>query len=212
MKLLFHSGTLSVYLASRVSKMGYDISRLDIEQTRAIIDSNEYAEFVQSYMILVPKLDTGKVSISSDDTQIDVSNRFDYAVFDDRSPHYVVGTRYSFEIPFVGDQNLFTLRPSTYDFNPPSGAVKDNKVILDFDTIKPNKEDIQREYNTVLNKILKYLDWMNRDVEAFNQSLSKESAKGIQDRYEKLYKDDEVLRGLVLGSGEDSDEGTKHAS
>ena len=66
--------------------------------------------FVEKYSIDPLVIDESGIQIDYGDAQVDVSHRFEYAVFDRSRPTYVTGTRISFFVPFSGDAELFKCR------------------------------------------------------------------------------------------------------
>lgn len=189
MALLFSSGDLRSYFKSQVSKMKYEISLLSLGQVEGIVKSNDYAQFVRNYRISVPQLDglPSKEEIK---------------------PYGVIGARFSMEIPFFGDQNLFMLRPKLYDFDPPNAIVEVGMIILLFDETESNIDDIYQTFKVTYEKIQNYLTWIERDVVSHYEELKKVSYEDINARYEQLCRDRdmETFDSLPLASDGDIDQ------
>ena len=182
MVLLFSRGDLSSYLSSQFSKLNYDISLLSLERAEDILDdgenianNKELAQFIRDYEIVVPKL-TPEGSLSRE-----------------KIKHDVTRTRFSAEISFVGDPNLFMLRPTRHYFDPPSAIVfdppttaKEGVIVLQFDTINSNIDNVYQTFKDAYEKIRNYLTWIEQDVKAYHHELLKEAYKGIKIRYEGL--------------------------
>lgn len=186
MALLFSRGDLGSYLSSQFSKLNYEISLLSLERAEDILNDGEniannkmLAQFVRDYEIAVPKL-TPEGSLSRE-----------------KIKHDVTRTRFSAEISFVGDPNLFMLRPTRYHFDPPSAIVFDTPsaivkhgvIVLQFDKINSNIDNVYQTFKDTYEKIRNYLTWIEQDVKTYYQELLEEAYKGIKIRYEKLCRD-----------------------
>ena len=83
--------------------------------------------FVEKYKVESPQIDESQIQVDYGDAKIDVSQRFEYDVFDKSRPFYVTGTRVTFYIPFSGDPKLFKLKPSSFNFKPAPGRHKQRR-------------------------------------------------------------------------------------
>ena len=214
MKTLFNSEDLSYYLNSRASKVRYAISMLDIEQASAIIDDTDlYEEFIEDYNIIVPELLEEKLQYTSSSITMEDSSRFDYPISDKTRLDRINVIRHTIKIPFEGDLNLFLFRPSTlgFEFTPPSGLIKDNMLILQFDERAPDKESIDREIKNTLYKIDKFLKLIEKDIDDFNKNLFYGSQKYIKERYEELRLNSGSPDDLISGVNEDTGLGRRRS-
>lgn len=201
MKKLFNRSGLNRYLASQTSKVQYAISMLDIGQVSTIINNNRYEEFVKEYYIIAPDIFEKKATRHSRPVIIEDNNRFDYPISDKTRPDRINGTRHTMEIPFEGDQNLFLFRPSKwgFEFTLPSGLIKVNMLILQFDQREYDKEKLDREIDTTLEKIYKFLDLIKQDIDYFRRTLLAESQQYIRDRYDELRLNSGLPNNSILG-------------
>lgn len=186
MALLFSSGDLRSYFNSQISKMNYAISLLSLGEMKGMVKSNDYAPFIRNYRISVPQLE----GLPSKDKI---------------KPYGVIGARFSVEIPFSGDQNLFMLRPKLYDFNPPNVIVKEGLIVLLFDETESNMDKIYQKFKAIYEKIQNYLTWIEQDVVSHYKELEKIACEYINTRYEQLCRD-EARDNLTLASDEDIDQ------
>lgn len=185
-KRLFNREGLSRYLDSYTSKVRYAVSVLDIGQVSTIVDN--VAGFIKKYDIIVPKLLEGEGTRHSRPVIIEDSSRFDYPISDKTRFDSMNGIRHTIEVPFTGDQNLFLFSPSSWGkFAQPSGLIKGDVLILQFDDVEHNKDKIDQEIKNTLDKVNKFLDFIQQDVDRFKKSLLDETQKYVQDRYEELH-------------------------
>ncbi len=67
-------------------------------------------------------------------------------------------TVFYFEVPFAGDSEIFGMRPSTYDMNPPRGDVRGDVLVISVEGIDdPGR--VNQEVESTLNSVDQYLKW-----------------------------------------------------
>ena len=83
----------------------------------------------------------------------------------DRSrPFYLKGTQVTVRIPFTGNRELYYCRPSTFNYNPPSGRVGDAHLELSFEQLEADVEQLKAEYERVLHSVNQYCGWIRTDL------------------------------------------------
>lgn len=103
---------------------------------------------------------------------------------------------YKFRIPFRGDSNLFRLQPSTYNMNPPRGAIEGSDLIYTQEREDRDAESIQREVQKFIASVQQHLDWQNPMVGNWNAELPHLVEKATNDRKDKLHADKQLIDGL----------------
>ena len=76
--------------------------------------------FVDKFSLDLPAIRRDDISVESRETDIDVSQRFDYG-YRGFGPSAVRGVEYEAHIPFDGNPGLFKVRPTTYSSSTPRG-------------------------------------------------------------------------------------------
>ena len=109
--------------------------------------------FVEKYSVAPLVIDESGIQVDYGDAQVDVSYRFEYAVFDRSSPTYVTGTRITFFVPFSGDAELFKCRPSTFSLNPPRGVVRGNELVFVYEQTPHDVPNIRSEFDRELQSV-----------------------------------------------------------
>ncbi len=75
-------------------------------------------------------------------------------------------------VPFTGDPDMFSVRPSTfYSSGWPAGEVVGNELRLTFVSPNNNPATILSYLNNSLQEIRQYLEWMANDVKKHNDNL-----------------------------------------
>ena len=191
--LLFSDYELARVLEQQGQKLSNEVASLGEDQVLNTSPDDLCKYFVRKYMVEAPQIDESGINADYGDAQIDISQRFEYAVFDRSGPHYITGTRLTFYVPFDGDPQLFKCRPSTYNFNPPRGTVRSSELVFTYDRTTQDAPAIENEFERDRANLREYLGWIARDVEQFNSTIQQKVSQHIIARREKLLQD----RGLV---------------
>lgn len=81
-----------------------------------------------------------------------------------------------FDVPYEGEDVFFTMRPSSYDLNPPRGQARGGVLRLSF-VGEEDANNLQRLVNTTLDQIDKYLTW-HRELWAGVEAEIANAARG----------------------------------
>ena len=149
--------------------------------------------FVEKYKVEVLQIDESQIQVDYGDTKIDVSQRFEYDVFDKSRPFYVTGTRVTFYIPFSGDPKLFRLKPSSFNFNPPQADISNGEVVMVYKQTTSHATKIENAFKSELASLKNYLKWVEQDITPFNSSVREKASQGIRSRREKILKDRDLV-------------------
>ncbi len=194
--LLFYGKDLNRTLEAHRKKVVDKISSLDENRLLGSPQEDLVDYFVDESHVEPIELDESKIQVGYGDTQIDVRNRFEFAVFDYSRPTYVQGTRVTIYIPFSGDYQLFHCQPSTFSLNPPRAAVNKSEVIFTYDLTTVDMEGVHSEFERELDSVKKYIGWIKRDVENFNSNIRAIVSERLTSRREKLLRDRELVESL----------------
>jgi hypothetical protein len=85
--------------------------------------------------------------------------------------------RYTLEVPFEGDKELFFTRGSTSNFNPPRGEVRERVLTTTIVERDPSAEALNQQFDRFLGDIRQHLNWLKNDIDAWNSSIASEVAK-----------------------------------
>ena len=194
---LFRDADLRDVLAGQEQAMANEIGSLSEERVLNTSPELLCDYFVGKYRIEPPVIQRSGIQADYGDAKIDVSRRFEYAVFDRDVPAYVTGTKISFFVPFSGDPELLRCRPSTFSLNPPRGVVRGNELVFIYDRTAQDVAKVGTEFERELQSVQQHLDRIADQVEQFNSVVLSNASRGIGARREKLLQD----RGLIEGLG-----------
>ena len=194
--LLFNNDKLSNVLTGQERMISNEIDSLGEDRVlnSSLEDLCDY--LIEKYKVEPIVIDEPGIQVDYGDARIDVSNMFQYAVFDRDTPTFVSGTRVTFFVPFSGDPNLFKYRPSTFNFNPPRGMVRGNELVLVYERTTQDATGIRKEYERDIDSVKTYLSWVSRDVEQFSSSIRAKASQRIEDRRNKLLQDRALIENL----------------
>lgn len=159
-----------------------------------IDDLSKY--FYEKYHYKMPSLKMDEVSFEQTETEVDVSQDFNRAIFDRNQPFYMKGTSITFLVPIDGDPILFTYRPSSFTTVLPCGDISDKTLRLEFQSVDHNGDHIKAAFERSIREIQQYLGFIREDATQFNNSLEQEVQKKIEERRQKILKDQGLAASL----------------
>ena len=195
--LLFRDYHLGNVLTQQDQKLFNEVASLSEDRVLNTSPEDLCNYLVDKYTIEAAEIDESGINADYGDAQVDISQRFEYAVSDRSHPHYITGTRLTFYVPFTGDPELFKCRPSTYNFSPPYATVRNGELVFIYERTTQGAAAVQTEFERDRQNVKEYLGWIAHDVEQFNSTIQGKASQNITARREKLLQD----RGLVAGLG-----------
>lgn len=154
-------------------------------------------EEFEKFKIDIPNLLADQVVMSPPiDAQIDISQDLSRHVLDRTRPHYIVGTKIEFEIPFNGDANAFNIQPTRYSTSPPEAQVRGNALVINEVGINPDSDRIRANFGNTVREIETYLEWLRSDASGFNAKLLDQARSVIEARRKKLLADRKLAGSL----------------
>ena len=195
--LLFNRHDLRGVLAAQEQAISKEIVSLDENRLLNSSHSDLCQYFVAKYTVDPVILNEEGIQADYGDAQVDVSHRFEYAVYDRSRPAYVTGTRIAVFVPFEGDTQLLDCKPSTFTYNPPRATIRGNSLVLIYDRPVSDAANIRDEFQRDLGLLKQFLGWVEHDVNQFNITIEEKASQFISARREKLLHD----RGIVENLG-----------
>lgn len=132
--------------------------------------------------------------------EIDVSHDFRRAVTPGRRA-VVSGTRIELAIPFVGDPELWNVRPSTFSLSGyPQVEVKKDHIVIGFefpdDDAQP--ERLKRDIEQVVSHLAETVKNLNRDVAVHNDRAPAQIRQRLERKREKALAATNAVTGLGI--------------
>lgn len=143
----------------------------------------------------------------------DVSDLQDIPTFGN-GPTYLTYHRLKVKLQFNVDKELFLHRPGRYDFSPPLyDELNRGEVVYYIDYRTENrepeeiKEEIEGEIEQWLEKVEKYVDNLNNDIESMQEKFRNEARKAIERRRDNVETKQQVMDELGVDTGSSGNQG-----
>jgi hypothetical protein len=135
--------------------------------------------FAEKFRIEVPTL-------RRDDALLDEPRETYQAINDYGRQIRIPSTLIRLTVPFDGEQNMFYVRPSTFDMAPPRATVTSNGVVLELIVRNSEQDQVKNTLNQALNDIERYLGWQCPAIDGFNTNLADQARQAIEARRTRL--------------------------
>lgn len=152
--------------------------------------------FADKYSLDVPVLQRDAIVADQRETKVDKSHDFRYGSRLNGRPIMVDGSTVEITVPFTGDAQLFSVRPTTYSLNPPRAGVRGNVLILQFTGVNQSSEQVKSEIEKTLSDIETHLDRLRKSAETLNALLRSTASHAIESRREKLLANQNLVSSL----------------
>jgi hypothetical protein len=119
--------------------------------------------------------------------------------------------RYTLEVPFDGDKELFFTRGSTFTYNPPRGQVREGMLTTTIVERDPSAEALNQQFDRFLAEIRQHLGWLKNDIDSWNSSIVGEVTKLVGYRRQKSEQAGAVASGLKFGIKQRTDRAATYA-
>jgi hypothetical protein len=120
--------------------------------------------------------------------------------------------RYTLEVPFDGDKDLFFTQGSSFTLNPPRGTVREGMLTTTIVERNPSAEALNRQFDGFLSEVNQHLGWLKGDIDAWNSSIAKEVADVVQYRRHKAERAGTVASGLKFGIKQRTDRASTYVA
>jgi hypothetical protein len=210
--LLFNSGELRLALEAQAQKMR-DAVEAEPEESLKQADVDEWAAALAHHFAgACPELQTNDVWREPvQDVKVDVSwdrNRYFSDPYSDLARNYP-GYRVVVHIPFDGDAGVFSLRPSSFTFNPPRGRVKDDDLLLTIEYARDSQPNIDGEVNGFIGTVSQWLGFARGDIDLFNRTLEQQARQAIEGLRQRIEQRDAHLAQSTIPERRPGESGKK---
>lgn len=189
-RLLFNDGDFSQYLDALRHKLVEEVKAVPADRLLNTSTDAMAAYLQEKYALVLPVLHEDQMAVDQQEIMLEVND------YGDRFRRPVL--RVHVFLPFSGDKTFFTLRPSTYTFNPPRAMVREHELVFLFDTEDHQASHVQADLKRTLASVKEYLSWIGDALDRHNQGLPGVAESQVQARKDKLLKDHGFLAELGL--------------
>lgn len=160
----------------------------------SVEDLSKY--FAEKYKIDVPILREDEIRADQRETQIDVSHDQMRYIRDRSRPFHVPGTLIEVIVPFDGEAEAFSIRPSTYNLSPPVAEVRGKTLIIQVSGTNLTSDGVRSSIDRTIEEVNGYLENLRRNATQLNEGLLPAARQAIEHRRDKLLKDQSLVAGL----------------
>ena len=183
---LFCSYELRQVLENQKKAVRDEVEKIEANRllNTAPADLAKYLE--EKFRLESPRLRREDWRVDTQETRVDVSQDSMRSIFDRSKPFYIPGQRLDVEIPFDGEPELFYCQPSTSTSNPPRAQVHQGKLVITYQVTHDSQREVRPEIDRTIADIEQYLGWVRSQVETFTNELPGVASSAIQNRRERL--------------------------
>jgi len=194
--LLFSEYDLRAVVENQECRMFEEIDSIDGDRLLRtnLEDLSDY--FEQKYRIDVPQLKEGETQVDQSENQVDVSKDSSRVSLDRKQPFYIRGTAVTFFIPFEGDGELFKCQPSSFTLNTPRARIREKEIAFTYVRTDHDATQVKLDFDYELAEVRKWLGWIAKDVAPFNTAVRGKARQRLEQRREKLLKDQGMVASL----------------
>lgn len=198
-RYLFHDDSLELVISHRERDLVAEINDFSSDYILNVSVDNLCDHLEAKYRFFAPVLRADETYISNTgEADVDVSQDPFRGITDRSRPFYIKGTFATFAVPFDGDGNLFGCSPSTFTTVIPYGdiAIVDNELHITVTVVDHDPQNMQANFNGTIREIQQYANWVAQDVGHFNANLKQRIKERIEQRRNKLLKDQSLTAAL----------------
>ncbi len=197
--LLFYGKDLSALIRGYEITLKEEVEQWERNRVLTSSESDLVTYLVEKYTLDAPRLLRDQIHIDSEgETEIDVSRRFDYDVWDRDGPHLIPGSYVTVAIPFEGEGDLFEFQASAFNLNPPRGRVSGSNVLISFQDVKLDAQRTRDEINNAIGSIEQHLSWIKNDCNVWNDRVASVAEQCIRNRKNRLLEQANMVSALGL--------------
>lgn len=171
------------------AELAAEIDRIDGDRllNTSVEDLCDY--FEKKYRVEVPVLRVDEIIVDQHETQKVLNDDYGRRI-------RVMGTAIEFTIPFDGNEEVFKIRPSTYNLSPTVGVVHGGALVVRIEGTELAGHQVRRDFDTTLASVQDYLKTLRADAQGFNNQLRTLARGAIEHRREKLLRDRNMAASL----------------
>src|SRR5262249_49581664 len=126
---------------------------------------------VEKYNIQLPVL--GRPVVEESRAKMEVGRYGGFLIGEE--PTVVVDAhRYTLEVAFEGDMQLFFAQGSTFSTNPPRGQVREGMLTTTVVERNPSAEALNQQFDRFVSAVSQHLGWLKGEIDSWNSSIANE--------------------------------------
>ncbi len=188
-RYIFNGTDIHNETASRETALRKEIQELDSNYLLNVSEEDLVRWLVEKFRMDVPVILDQELHVADHkETQIDVSK--DPRRIKPRGyrghPFYVTGTKIIIAVPFEGNPEFLTIRPSKLTSPIPDASIVDSEIHLEYKQVEADADALQRMYAATITRIKGHLEMLKGAANGFNTSLEPLIRRLVSERKKKL--------------------------
>lgn len=191
-KQLFSGYPFHALQEQQRQRMAVAIAGADAELIRTGDVEELTKRFADGFAFETPTLIEGALSISVEETQVDVTGDYRFGAFGP-GPTYVAGIRAEYHVPFSGEREMFHCTASARNLSLRAVELGNKELVFAYERPDQDVPATKGEFDRELAQIRESLGWLRQDCRSFNTSLPAQAREMIVGRRTRLA---EMTRGI----------------
>jgi len=193
-ELLFHKYDLLLVIENQRAELLKEFDAM-VDSRLLNTDLAELQRYAQEKYQL-EMIELGEPSVDEGRTKMQVGRYGGFTAYGHEGMVSVDAQRYTLEVPFTGDRDLFFCRGSTFNMNPPRGTVSGSTISATLVERQPSTDQINATFERFLNDLNEHLGWLQPDVVRWNESITAVVDDHVQARRARADQAGAVASGL----------------
>lgn len=188
-RYIFNGTDIHNETASRETALRKEIQELDSNYLLNVSEEDLVRWLVEKFRMDVPVILDQELHVADHkETQIDVSKdpRRIKPMGYRGQPFYVTGTKIIIAVPFEGNPEFLTIRPSKLTSPIPDASIVDSEIHLEYKQVEADADALQRMYAATITRIKGHLEMLKGTANGFNTSLEPLIRRLVSERKKKL--------------------------
>lgn len=202
--LLFSGVSVFDVVENQKRRLRDELQRLPLTH---LDDADLPERLSREYGMDVPVLDESRKYAKQQQTQVDVSRDPMRFISGRSRPFYLPGTELNIFVPFTGDAEVFKVRPSSFDMNPPRGEVIASELCFTYRFVEA-PTNLTGEYERTIAQVRKYLDWLRPAAGQLQSQLKQLAETLVAQRKTQAATHAQALGKLGIPIRDDAPSGT----
>jgi hypothetical protein len=195
---LFVTNDLSDILKNTAQGVVNEVESLEANRFLNTAPEDLKTYLVEKYFVSPIKLLHDRWYVDSQEVKVDVRHDRMRWIDDTSRPVMVPGERIEVHVPFDGESDLFYARSNTWTTTSPRAAIKNNELILRYDSPADQPREVRPLVDKDLLDIEQYLGWQRPMIDAHNASLPAKVEQAIQQRRARLLAQSQRVEALGI--------------
>jgi hypothetical protein len=195
-ELLFNKDDISNYLLEMKNQLKTEIWK-ETEDYLLNVGTQQYLQHLKS------KYELNEIVIHTEEAYAEPKEEYIKAEDFPYDFHVVSGKSYPkqvyyFNVPYSGNSDLLSYRPSTFTLSPPRAYINSNMLVLRFVQFYDDVQRINKEYESFINSLQGMVNNLNNDIRQYNGVLEPHILNIVNLRKEEILKRREQYASLAV--------------